>query len=152
MVGNAARANRTLEPGVHCFAGVYDGTAIRLYIDGECVAERRPGRSCHRRAEVGEHVLQEQVVNAAREHNVRLMGPNIYGFYYTHKNLCATFCTPYTEKGAVARSSQSGGVGMAIIGFSRSANMGVSAIVGLGNKSDIAEDDPRFTHNEKVQS
>ncbi|MCZ6678564.1 MAG: CoA-binding protein, partial [Candidatus Poribacteria bacterium] len=34
-----------------------------------------------------------------------------------------------------------GGVGMAIIGFSRSAKMGVSAIVGLGNKSDIDEDD-----------
>jgi acyl-CoA synthetase (NDP forming) len=41
----------------------------------------------------------------------------------------------------VALSSQSGGVGMAIIGFSRSAKMGVSAIVGLGNKSDIDEDD-----------
>ena len=92
-------------------------------------------------AEVGEHELQDEVVRAAREHNVRLMGPNIYGFYYTPKNLCATFCTPYDEVGKVALSSQSGGVGMAIIGFSRSNNMGVSAIVGLGNKSDIDEDD-----------
>lgn len=92
-------------------------------------------------AEVGEHELQDEIVSVAREHNVRLMGPNIYGFYYTHKNLCATFCTPYDERGAVALSSQSGGVGMAIIGFSRSTKMGVSAIVGLGNKSDIDEDD-----------
>ncbi len=92
-------------------------------------------------AEVGEHALQDEIVKVARENNVRLMGPNIYGFYYTHKNLCATFCTPYTEKGKVALSSQSGGVGMAIVGFSRSAKMGVSAIVGLGNKSDIDEDD-----------
>src|SRR6266446_4271174 len=44
-------------------------------------------------------------------------------------------------KGHAALSSQSGGIGMAIIGFSRSAKMGVSAIVGLGNKSDIDEDD-----------
>ena len=80
-------------------------------------------------------------MKVARDNNVRLMGPNIYGFYYTHKNLCATFCTPYDQKGKVALSSQSGGVGMAIIGFSRSAKMGVSAIVGLGNKSDIDEDD-----------
>ena len=92
-------------------------------------------------AEIGEHELQEEIVQVAREAKVRLMGPNIYGFYYTHKNLCATFCTPYNEKGSVALSSQSGGVGMAIIGFSRSAKMGVSAIVGLGNKSDIDEDD-----------
>ncbi|MBI1923704.1 acetate--CoA ligase family protein [Candidatus Poribacteria bacterium] len=92
-------------------------------------------------AEVGEEALQLEVVRVAREHNVRLMGPNIYGFYYTPKNLCATFCTPYNEKGKVALSSQSGGVGMAILGFSRSTKMGVSAIVGLGNKSDIDEDD-----------
>src|SRR5215467_6019609 len=92
-------------------------------------------------AEVGEEALQQEVVNVAREHNVRLMGPNIYGFYYTPKNLCATFCTPYDEKGQVALSSQSGGVGMAILGFSRSTKMGVSAIVGLGNKVDIDEDD-----------
>ena len=69
------------------------------------------------------------------------MGPNIYGFYYTPANLCATFCTAYDVKGSTALSSQSGGIGMAIIGFSRSAKMGVSAIVGLGNKSDIDEDD-----------
>ena len=92
-------------------------------------------------AEIGEHELQEEIVRVAREAKVRLMGPNIYGFYHTHKNLCATFCTPYNERGSVALSSQSGGVGMAIIGFSRSAKMGVSAIVGLGNKSDIDEDD-----------
>ncbi len=92
-------------------------------------------------AEIGETELQNEVVAVARKYNVRLMGPNIYGFYYTPKNLCATFCTPYDVKGHVALSSQSGGVGMAIIGFSRSAKMGVSAIVGLGNKSDIDEDD-----------
>jgi acetyl coenzyme A synthetase (ADP forming)-like protein len=92
-------------------------------------------------AETGNVELQDQIVAVAREYNVRLMGPNIYGFYYTHKNLCATFCTPYDVKGKAALSSQSGGVGMAIIGFSRSAKMGVSAIVGLGNKSDIDEDD-----------
>ena len=58
-------------------------------------------------AEIGEHELQAEIVKVARENNVRLMGPNIYGFYYTHENLCATFCTPYNEKGAVALSSQS---------------------------------------------
>jgi acetyl coenzyme A synthetase (ADP forming)-like protein len=92
-------------------------------------------------AEIGETGLQNEVVAVARKYNVRLMGPNIYGFYYTPKNLCATFCTPYDVKGQVALSSQSGGVGMAIVGFSRSTKMGVSAIVGLGNKSDIDEDD-----------
>ena len=92
-------------------------------------------------AEVGEKELQEELLAEARKYNVRIMGPNIYGFYYTPANLCATFCTPYDVKGPVALSSQSGGVGMSIIGFSRSTRMGVSAIVGLGNKSDLDEDD-----------
>jgi acetyl coenzyme A synthetase (ADP forming)-like protein len=92
-------------------------------------------------AETGNVKGQEELVAVARKYDVRLMGPNIYGFYYTPKNLCATFCTAYDVKGGAALSSQSGGIGMAIIGFSRSAKMGVSAIVGLGNKSDIDEDD-----------
>ena len=92
-------------------------------------------------AEVGAIELQDQMIAVAREYGVRVMGPNIYGYYYTPKDLCATFCTPYDVKGKAALSSQSGGVGMAIIGFSRSAKMGVSAIVGLGNKSDLDEDD-----------
>jgi len=92
-------------------------------------------------AEVGEQALQDDLLAVARQHDVRVMGPNIYGFYYTPRNLCATFCTPYNVKGKVALSSQSGGVGMSIVGFSRTTRMGVSAIVGLGNKSDLDEDD-----------
>ncbi len=92
-------------------------------------------------AEVGEKEMQAELLAEARKYNVRVMGPNIYGFYYTPANLCATFCTPYDVKGPVALSSQSGGVGMSIIGFSRSTRLGVSAIVGLGNKSDLDEDD-----------
>ena len=92
-------------------------------------------------AETGNEEGQAEIQAIGRKYNIRLMGPNIYGFYYTPKNLCATFCTAYDVKGHAALSSQSGGIGMAIIGFSRSAKMGVSAIVGLGNKSDIDEDD-----------
>jgi acetyl coenzyme A synthetase (ADP forming)-like protein len=92
-------------------------------------------------AEIGNVELQRELMDVARRHNVRVMGPNIYGFYYTPSKLCATFCTPYDVRGKVALSSQSGGVGMSIIGFSRSTKTGVSAIVGLGNKADLDEDD-----------
>src|SRR5690349_16667408 len=92
-------------------------------------------------AETGNVKGQEEIQAIGQKYGIRLMGPNIYGFYYTPADLCATFCTAYDVKGSAALSSQSGGIGMAIIGFSRSARMGVSAIVGLGNKSDIDEDD-----------
>src|SRR5260221_13286364 len=92
-------------------------------------------------AEAGAPELQAEIVEMGNKYNVPLMGPNIYGFYYPPANLCATFCTAYNANGKAAMSSQSGGIGMAMIAFSRSAKMGVSAIVGLGNKSDIDEDD-----------
>jgi acyl-CoA synthetase (NDP forming) len=92
-------------------------------------------------AETGEHELQERIVAIAEEHGVRVLGPNIYGYYSPWQDLCATFCTPYDVKGPVALTSQSGGIGMAILGFARTTGTGVSAIVGLGNKSDVDEDD-----------
>src|SRR5437899_2139146 len=42
-------------------------------------------------AEVGNHEGQKELVSVAQKYGVRLMGPNIYGFYYTWSNLCATF-------------------------------------------------------------
>ncbi|HWD05208.1 MAG TPA: acetate--CoA ligase family protein [Amycolatopsis sp.] len=103
--------------------------------------------------ETGNIELQNEVVEIARKHGVRILGPNIYGYYYTPENLSATFCTPYDVKGGVALSSQSGGIGMAILGFSRSAGMGVSSIVGVGNKADIDEDDllTFFEHDDNTQ-
>jgi acetyl coenzyme A synthetase (ADP forming)-like protein len=92
-------------------------------------------------AETGETDLQRQLVESAREHGVRFVGPNIYGVYYTPQRMSAAFTTPYDVQGPVALASQSGGIGMAILGFSRSTKLGVSAIVGLGNKADIDEDD-----------
>ncbi|MEV7096184.1 acetate--CoA ligase family protein [Amycolatopsis sp. NPDC051045] len=103
--------------------------------------------------ETGNTALQDEVVAIARKHGVRILGPNIYGYYYTPENLSATFCTPYDVKGGVALTSQSGGIGMAILGFSRSAKMGVSAIVGVGNKADIDEDDllTFFEHDDHTE-
>ncbi|WP_067974527.1 acetate--CoA ligase family protein [Nocardiopsis trehalosi] len=92
-------------------------------------------------AETGEKELQDEVLAVARRHDVRILGPNIYGYYYTPEKLSATFCTPYDVAGGTALTSQSGGIGMAILGYSRSTRTGVSAIVGVGNKADIDEDD-----------
>src|SRR3977135_1278731 len=58
---------------------------------------------------VARHVVLGEL---GRKYGVRLMGPNIYGFYYTPSNLCASFCTAYDVKGGAALSSRSGGIGM----------------------------------------
>src|SRR5678816_155680 len=58
-------------------------------------------------AETGNHEGQDELVAIGRKYNIRMMGPNIYGFYYTPANLCATFCTCllYTSDAADERSS-----------------------------------------------
>ena len=53
-------------------------------------------------AETGEEELQKELQKAARENNVRFIGPNIYGVYYTPGNMSAAFTTPYDVKGPVA--------------------------------------------------
>src|SRR5262249_11252305 len=50
-------------------------------------------------AEIGKVEAEEELQRIGREYDIRLMGPNIYGFYYTPANLCATFCTAYDFKG-----------------------------------------------------
>ena len=92
-------------------------------------------------AETGNEDMQRELVEAARKHGIRFIGPNIYGVYYTAGKMSAAFTTPYDLEGPVALASQSGGIGMGILGFSRSTKLGVSAIVGVGNKADIDEDD-----------
>src|SRR3977135_3802646 len=42
-------------------------------------------------AETGNMAGQQEIVEIGRKYGVRLMGPNIYGFYYTTNDLCATF-------------------------------------------------------------
>ncbi|WSW80580.1 acetate--CoA ligase family protein [Streptomyces sp. NBC_00996] len=92
-------------------------------------------------AESGEPELQDEIVAIGERLGIRLLGPNIYGYYSTWHHVCATFCAPYDVKGGVALTSQSGGIGMAVLGFARTTKTGVSAIVGLGNKADLDEDD-----------
>jgi len=83
---------------------------------------------------------QEEIQAIARNTASRLMGPNIYGFYYTHAKPVRDVCTAYDVK-ARRRCRRSRRHRHGDHRVSRSAKMGVSAIVGLGNKSDIDEDD-----------
>ncbi|MEM4557119.1 MAG: CoA-binding protein, partial [Sulfolobales archaeon] len=88
-------------------------------------------------AETGNVELQEKLVRTAREHGVRIIGPNTYGIYSPWYNLSLSFTIPYEFKGGLATVAQSGGVGMAAFGYARWKRIGISINVGLGNMSDI---------------
>ena len=92
-------------------------------------------------AEVGEIEAEHELVAYAREHNMRLLGPNIFGLYSAQQQLNATFGPKDIHPGNVAIVTQSGAIGIAMIGKTRVENIGLSAIISVGNKADLDEAD-----------
>ena len=92
-------------------------------------------------SEVGDVELEKQIVAYAHQHNMRVLGPNIFGLYSAEMSLDATFGPGNIQAGNVAIITQSGALGIAMIGKTAIENIGVSAIISVGNKSDIDEAD-----------
>jgi len=92
-------------------------------------------------SEIGEHELENKIVEYAANGGTRILGPNIFGIYSAAANLNATFTATETVKGNVAILTQSGALGIAMMGKTAAANLGLSVMVSLGNKSDINEAD-----------
>ena len=72
---------------------------------------------------------------------MRVLGPNIFGIYSAAASLNATFGSSGIIPGRVAIITQSGALGIAMIGKTAVENIGLSAIVSVGNKTDVDEAD-----------
>lgn len=91
--------------------------------------------------EVGNVELENELVRRARKHGMRVLGPNIFGYVYTPVRLNATFGPRDVIPGNVAFITQSGALGIAMMGSTILEGIGISAIVSVGNKSDIDDAD-----------
>jgi acetyl coenzyme A synthetase (ADP forming)-like protein len=86
--------------------------------------------------------LEQQCVDVARKHGVRLLGPNCIGTLDTHLPLDTTFLQPpMPTQGGIAFVSHSGAFCAAIIDWAREQGFGFSQIVSLGNQADVNETD-----------
>jgi len=92
-------------------------------------------------SEIGNSQQEKEIVNYANEHGMRVLGPNIFGIYSARAPVNATFGPPDIKSGSVAILTQSGALGIAMIGKTRVENIGLSSIISIGNKSDIDESD-----------
>ena len=81
--------------------------------------------------------LERQVVEAARRHRIRLLGPNCLGIMRPELGLNATFAHASANKGSIGLISQSGALCAAILDWAKPNNVGFSAVVSLGSSSDI---------------
>ncbi|MEM0351901.1 MAG: CoA-binding protein [Sulfolobales archaeon] len=91
--------------------------------------------------EVGNIELENELVRRARRYGMRVLGPNIFGYVYTPERLNATFGPRDVIPGNVAFITQSGALGIALMGSTILEGIGISAIVSVGNKSDIDDAD-----------
>ncbi|MCX6006095.1 MAG: acetate--CoA ligase family protein [Chloroflexi bacterium] len=92
-------------------------------------------------AEIGNAEEERKMVSYALDHGTRVLGPNIMGIYSAAARMNATFGPGDIASGNVAIVTQSGALGIAMIGKTKVENIGLSAIVSVGNKADISEID-----------
>ena len=92
-------------------------------------------------SEIGNNEEEKRIVSYAQEHHMRVLGPNIFGIYSAKASLNATFGSSAITPGKVAIITQSGALGIAMIGKTGVENIGLSAIVSVGNKTDVDEAD-----------
>lgn len=92
-------------------------------------------------SEIGNHKEEREIVRIAKEAGMRVLGPNIFGMYSAEVSMNLTFSASEIKEGGVAILTQSGALGIALIGRTAVDNMGLSAIVSTGNKSDLDEAD-----------
>ncbi|MHA2296716.1 MAG: acetate--CoA ligase family protein [Candidatus Hodarchaeales archaeon] len=92
-------------------------------------------------SEIGNTEEEKKIVSFARENGMRVLGPNIFGIYDAEVSLNSTFGPSDISKGNVAIITQSGALGVSMIGKTAVENLGLSAIVSVGNKSDVDEAD-----------
>lgn len=81
--------------------------------------------------------LQKAVLEAARPHLLRVIGPNCLGIMVPHIGLNASFAKVEALPGQLAFVTQSGAVATAVVDWAREKDIGFSHLVSLGDMSDV---------------
>jgi acetyl coenzyme A synthetase (ADP forming)-like protein len=78
-----------------------------------------------------------------RASGMRMVGPNCMGLLNTDPqvSLNATFAPTWPPAGNIGMLSQSGALGLAILDYVHTLNVGISTFVSVGNKADVSSND-----------
>jgi acetyltransferase len=91
--------------------------------------------------EAGEEgvILEKNIADVARKHNITLLGPNCLGVMNAHAQWNASFAVNSPQKGGVGFVSQSGALGTALLDWANGEGVGFSKFVSLGNEASLTE-------------
>jgi acetyltransferase len=81
--------------------------------------------------------LQQAMLDAARPHVMRILGPNCLGLLLPGVGLNASFAHTGALPGRIAFVSQSGALCTAVLDWARSAGIGFSHFISLGDSADV---------------
>ncbi len=88
-------------------------------------------------------VREDALLAMVRAHGLRMLGPNSLGLLHASggRRFDATISQLRAPAGRVAISSQSGALGIALLGQAAGRRLGVAAFVALGNRADVSTND-----------
>ncbi|HWH93222.1 MAG TPA: GNAT family N-acetyltransferase [Baekduia sp.] len=86
---------------------------------------------------------EEELLAEVRAHGLRLVGPNALGLVNTDPAVAlqALIGRVPLRAGGLGLSSQSGALGLALLGHAAARRMGVSSFLALGNRADVSTND-----------
>lgn len=85
--------------------------------------------------------LEEELMSAARESGVRIMGPNCLGLMIPSRGINTTFDPVSPRPGSIAFISQSGAIITTIVDWSLPEGIGFSSVISVGNQADLTIED-----------
>src|SRR5690606_3300348 len=81
--------------------------------------------------------LQQAMLDAARPHLVRIVGPNTLGVLVPGIGLNASFAHLTPQQGGIAFLAQSGAITTSVLDWAHARGIGFSALVSLGDMADV---------------
>lgn len=81
--------------------------------------------------------LRQQMLDAAKPHLLRIVGPNTLGLLAPNIGLNASFAHMAPQKGKLALLSQSGAIATSLIDWAADQNIGFSHLISLGDMADV---------------
>jgi len=87
--------------------------------------------------------VERAITHLAHHYGMRMVGPNCFGLINTDPavSMNATFAATVPRPGNIGFASQSGGLGIAILGELAAREIGISSFVSMGNKADVSGND-----------
>jgi len=86
-------------------------------------------------------ILEQELLERCRRHQIRLLGPNCLGLINTVNSMNCSFAGVHPKHGGVSLFSQSGALCSVMMDIAADHHLGLAKVISIGNKADIAAAD-----------